>query len=102
MEEGLLGVVVALEPLLVVDQFVKLVLLPLGRVQATELSRAPHVVGVELVGAAELVPVLLSVNTLIEGVACLEAQVLVPAEIGHVAGVLNSHVPNRGGHLLFV
>lgn len=43
-----------------------------------EVRRAPHLVGIELVRASELVAVLLLIHTVKEGISSLEAELLVP------------------------
>lgn len=48
------------------------------RVNGSEVGRAPHLVGVQLVGAPELVAVFLLVHAVKEGVAGFETQFLVP------------------------
>ena len=50
----------------------------------SEVIGAPHLVGVELIRAPELVAVLLSVNAGDESVLGLEAQLLVPTILGGV------------------
>ena len=52
---------------------------------AAELRGAPHLVGVELVGAAQFVAVGLGVDAVGKCVTCLEAQFLVPAGLLRIA-----------------
>ena len=55
-------------------------------VDASEVRRAPHLVCVKLVRAPELIPVVLLVDAVVEGVPSLEAQflvVLVVMEVSH-------------------
>ena len=55
------------------------------RVHAAELCGAPHLVGVELVGAAQFVAVGLGVHAVSKSVARLEAEFLVPTRLLRIA-----------------
>lgn len=77
-----------LNPVFIIDLTVNLLLSSLLGVSAAELGRAPHFVGVELVGAAVLVAVASGwvVDAVEKGVAGLEAQLaveVVPVEVPH-------------------
>lgn len=68
-------------------------------VDASEVRRTPHLISVELVRTSELVPILLLVDAIVEGIPSLEAQflvVLVVMEVPHreEAIVCQTHCSN--------
>lgn len=65
------------EPLNIIYLVVDLLLSPLLRVDFPEVRGTPHLVGVELVGAAVLVAVLLLVHAVEKCIARLEAELVV-------------------------
>lgn len=64
--------------LLSVVEGVSLFLSSQGAMDSSEVRRAPHLIGVELIRAAEFVMVFLLVHTVEESVPSLEAELAVP------------------------
>ena len=83
--QGLFHVVDAFDPVGIVHLSLSLCAIALILVNASEFSRTPHLVSVELVGASELVAVGLCVNAVVESVARLKAEFLIPALLLGVA-----------------
>lgn len=74
------------DPLGIVDLRVDLLLAAALRLDPAEIGRAPHLVGVELVGALVLVAIGVRVHAVVEGVSRLETQFpieVVPVEVSH-------------------
>ena len=51
---------------------------------SSEVIWAPHLIGVELIGASELISVFGRVNASVQGILGLEAELLVPTVLGGV------------------
>ena len=82
----LLAEVDLLEPLGIIDLRVDLLLATAIRMHSADIGRAPHLVGVELIGSLVLMAIGVRVHTVVEGVSGLEAKFpgeVVPVEVSH-------------------
>lgn len=73
-------------PFLIIHFRVNEVFPPHLRVDSAEISRTPHLIGVELIRAAELISISSAfiIYTVVKGVTCLEANLsveIIPVEI---------------------
>lgn len=80
-EKSLLLSVVQQKLLTIVDLLILLVLSVLSSMESSEFSWAPHLVGIQLVRASELVTVGLLSYTVKQGISSFEAKFLVESEL---------------------
>ena len=83
--ESLFRSVDSSNPIGIVHLSIKLSLGTLGSVNAAEVGRAPHLVGVHLIRAPVLVPILSRVDAIVQGVASFKAQFFVPSHLATIA-----------------